>query len=414
MLPNGTGAGGPRVPVPASVHRAFTRHSSVVSSRNRLTDEVVCQPVSACCTMCRAGAGGADPRRGGPGSDQQRVAMTTEVERDGTGTGGAPAPAVPRSLKARRGTSDRVFTIGAHGGGVLVLAIMTLVGLFLAIRGAEAIGAAGPDFLTEQDWEPNSGRFGIAAVLFGTVSIALVAISVAIPLAIGTATYIVEYAPEGLKRLLIGIVDLMAAIPSVVYGLWGMFWLEGNLLPVAKWISTYLGWIPVFDVPAFDAGDPLATPTVFTASAFLAGLVVAMMVAPIAASIMREVFSQAPVGEREGALALGASRWGVIRNVVYPFGLGGMIGGTMLGLGRALGETIAVYLVISPVFVINWHVLATGTNSISSLIALRYGEASPFELSGLMAAGLVLFTITMLVNFAAGFIIQRSRSGASS
>lgn len=105
---------------------------------------------------------------------------------------------------------------------------------------------------------------------------------------------------------------------------------------------------------------------------------------------------------------------GVIRNVVYPFGLGGMIGGTMLGLGRALGETIAVYLVISPVFVINWHVLSTGTNSISSLIALRYGEASQFELSGLMAAGLVLFTITMLVNFAAGFIIQRSRSGASS
>ncbi|WP_255596182.1 phosphate ABC transporter permease subunit PstC [Cellulomonas sp. C5510] len=357
---------------------------------------------------------------GTSGNEQQRAAMTTEAERDVTGaggapgSGGAPGPAVPRTLRARRGTSDRVFTIGAHGGGVLVLAIMTLVGLFLAIRGAEAIGAAGPDFLTEQDWEPNSGRFGIAAVLFGTVSIALVAISVAVPLAIGTATYIVEYAPEGLKRLLIGVVDLMAAIPSVVYGLWGMFWLEGNLLPVAKWISTYLGWIPVFDVPAFDADDPLATPTVFTASAFLAGLVVAMMVAPIAASIMREVFSQAPVGEREGALALGASRWGVIRNVVYPFGLGGMIGGTMLGLGRALGETIAVYLVISPVFVINWHVLSTGTNSISSLIALRYGEASQFELSGLMAAGLVLFTITMLVNFAAGFIIQRSRSGASS
>jgi phosphate transport system permease protein len=138
------------------------------------------------------------------------------------------------------------------------------------------------------------------------------------------------------------------------------------------------------------------------------------MVAPIAASIMREVFSQAPVGEREGAYALGSSKWGMIRSVVYPFGMGGVIGGTMLGLGRALGETIAVYLVISPIYVINWEVLSTGTNSISSLIALRYGEASSFEISALMAAGLVLFLITMLVNFLAGFIIQRTRSGAAS
>ena len=143
-------------------------------------------------------------------------------------------------------------------------------------------------------------------------------------------------------------------------------------------------------------------------------LVVSMMVAPIAASIMREVFSQAPVGEREGAYALGSTKWGMLRSVVYPFGMGGVIGGTMLGLGRALGETIAVYLVISPIYVINWEVLSTGTNSISSLIALRYGEAAACEISALMAAGLVLFLITMLVNFLAGFIIQRTRSGAAS
>jgi phosphate transport system permease protein len=296
----------------------------------------------------------------------------------------------------------------------MVLAIMTLVGLFLAIRGAEAISAAGSSFLTTQDWEPNSGRFGIAAVLFGTLSIAAIAICVALPLALGTATYISEYAPEGVRRALIGIVDLMAAIPSVVYGLWGMFWLEGSILPVAQWISTYFGWIPVFAVSRFDPADPLATPTVFTASAFLAGLVVAMMVAPIAASIMREVFAQAPEGEREGALALGSSKWGMIRSVVYPFGMGGIVGGTMLGLGRALGETIAVYLVISPVYVIQPHLLESGTNSISSLIALKYGDASAFELSALMAAGLVLFAITMLVNFGAGIIIQRSRSGSAS
>jgi phosphate transport system permease protein len=320
----------------------------------------------------------------------------------------------PRRLARPRSTSDNLFRVGAHGGGVIVLAIMTLVGLFLALRGAEAIVSAGPNFFVEQDWEPNSGRFGIAAVLFGTVTIALIAISAALPLAIGTATYISEYAPDGIKRFLIGVVDLMAAIPSVVYGLWGFFWLEGQIVPVSEWISTYLGWIPIFTVAQFDPSDPLATPTVFTASAFLAGLVVAMMVSPIAASIMREVFSQAPAGEREGALALGSSKWGMIRSVVYPFGFGGIVGGTMLGLGRALGETIAVYLVISPIFVINWQLLSTGTNSISSLVALRYGEASQFELSGLMAAGLVLFLITMAVNFLAGIIIQRSRSGASS
>jgi phosphate transport system permease protein len=312
------------------------------------------------------------------------------------------------------GAADRVFKYGSHGAGLLVLAIMTMVGLFLAIRGAQAMSAAGASFWTEQDWEPNSGRFGIAAVLFGTIAIALIAITVALPLALGTATYISEYAPQGVKSFLVGVVDLMAAIPSVVYGLWGMFWLEGHLLPVARWISTHFGWIPIFKVDRFDPLDPLATPTVFTASACLAGLVVAMMVAPIACSVMREVFAQAPVGEREGALALGASKWGMIRSVVYPFGRGGIIGGTMLGLGRALGETIAVYLVISPVFVINWQVLSTGTNSISSLIALRYGEASGFELSGLMAAGLALFAITMVVNFGAGIIIQRSRSGESS
>lgn len=320
----------------------------------------------------------------------------------------------PRSLKARRSLSDGFFRFGAHGGGVIVLAIMTLVGVFLAVRGAEAIAAAGPSFLTTQAWEPNSGNFGIAAVLFGTVVIGLIAITVAVPLALGTATYISEYAPDSLKRLLVGIVDLMAAIPSVVYGLWGLFWLQGALVPVSQWISTYFGWIPIFAVSDFDPNDPLATPTVFTASAFLAGLVVSMMVAPIASSIMREVFSQAPVGEREGAYALGASKWGMIRSVVYPFGMGGIIGGTMLGLGRALGETIAVYLVISPIFVINWQVLSTGTNSISSLIALRYGEATPFEVSALMAAGLVLFAITMLVNFVAGYIIQRTRSGSAS
>ncbi len=320
----------------------------------------------------------------------------------------------PRVLRSVRGGQDRLFGLVSRGSGTIVLGIMTLVGVFLLLRGLPALSAAGPAFLTTEAWEPNSGKFGIAAVLTGTIFIAITAIVVAIPLAIGTALYISEYAPRQIKQALVSIVDLMAAVPSVVYGLWGLFLLQPNILGIARWIASTFGWIPLFAVTGFTPSDPLSSPTIFTASTFVAGLVVAMMVAPIVSSIMREVFTQAPIGEREGALALGATRWGMIRSVVLPFGRGGMIGGTMLGLGRALGETIAVYLIISPAFVIQPHILETGSNSISALIALRYSEASPFEISALMAAGLALFLMTLVVNFGASIIISRSRSGSAS
>ena len=325
-----------------------------------------------------------------------------------------PTTDAPRTLRARRDAADLPFRVITWTSSTAVLAIMSLVGVFLLVQGFQALRAAGPGFVTTEAWEPNSGVFGISAVLFGTVMIALTAIVIAVPLALGTALYISEYAPRQIRQALVSVVDLMAAVPSVVYGLWGLFLLQPNILPVSQWIATVLGWIPIFAVTDFDAADPLTSPTIFTASTFIAGTVVAMMVAPITCSIMREVFMQAPMGEREGALALGATKWGMIRSVVLPFGRGGMIGGTMLGLGRALGETIAVYLIISPVFVVQPHILETGSNSISALIALRYSEASPFEISALMAAGLALFLVTLVVNFGASFIISRSRSGASS
>ncbi|MGW8880728.1 phosphate ABC transporter permease subunit PstC [Streptomyces mirabilis] len=301
-----------------------------------------------------------------------------------------------------------------RGGGGLVLAIMLLVGGFLTYRAWQALSVAKWDFVTTEAWEPEGGHFGIAAVLVGTVLIAMVAIVFAVPLALGTALYISEYAPPRIRQTLISVVDLMAAVPSVVYGLWGLFFFQGHVVTVSRWISTYFGWIPLFEVDGADPRDPLATATVYTSSTFIAGMVVSLMVAPIICSVVREVFSQAPVGEREGAYALGANRWGMIRSVVLPFGKGGMIGGTMLGLGRALGETIAVYLIISPVFVIQPHILQNGTSSVSSLIALRYGEASPMGMSALMAAGLALFLMTLVVNFAASSIVARSRSGATS
>ena len=326
----------------------------------------------------------------------------------------APGPAddVPRVLRGAGEWSDRVFRGVARGSGAVVLALMLLVGAFLAYRAWSALTVAKWSFLTTAAWEPDSHHFGIAAVLTGTVLIGLVAIVIAVPLALGTALYISEYAPRRLKRTMVSLVDLMAAVPSVVYGLWGAFFLQGHVVGVSRWISQYLGWIPLFKVDGTNPRDPLATSTVYTSSTFVAGMVVALMVTPIACSVMREAFTQAPSGEREGAYALGATKWGVIRTVVLPFGLGGVIGGTMLGLGRALGETIAVYMIISPVFAVQPHLLQNGANSVSALIALRYGSASSFGMSALMAAGLALFVMTLIVNFIASSVVARSRSGA--
>ncbi|WP_229663250.1 phosphate ABC transporter permease subunit PstC [Microbacterium album] len=333
----------------------------------------------------------------------------------GSGDGGTPAAPQParRSLKARSSLTDSVFRRLAYAAGGITVAIMLAVGLFLSLRAGSALQVAGIDFLFEQEWMPEAGRFGVAAVLFGTVSIALIALVVSVPLAFGTSLLLSEVLRGKVRSFLISLVDLMAAVPSIVFGLWGFYFLQGAMIPVGQWISINFGWIPVFAVTDAD-GAQLTTASAFTSSAFIAGIVVGLMVVPIQTSVMREAFSQTPDGEREGALALGATRWGMIRAAVLPFGRGGVIGGTMLGLGRALGETIAVYMIISPIFTINWQVLKTGTNSVSALVALRYGESSEFGLSALMAAGLVLFLMTLVVNFTASSIVARSRSGAES
>lgn len=325
-----------------------------------------------------------------------------------------PGQVQPRQLNTRLGRGDRIFFRGASASGLLVLSIMVAVGVFLAIQATQALQATGFSFLTTAEWQPDSGRFGIAAVMVGTVLIALVAGVIALPIALGTALFITEVAPTWLKSSLVALVDLMAAVPSVVYGLWGLKLLQGEVVGLSRWINTWFSWLPFFDVARADPNSPLSSASVYSASTFIAGIVVAMMVMPISCVVMREVFSQVPVGEREGAFALGSTRWGMIRVVALPFGRGGIIGGTMLGLGRALGETIAVVLVISPRFDINFHVLEAGSNSVSSLIALRTFESSGFGLSALMAAGLALFAVTLVVNFTASWFVARSRSGASS
>lgn len=320
----------------------------------------------------------------------------------------------PRPIISARDRNDRLFRAGLSSTGIAVLAIMVAVGVFLGVQAFDALRETGLGFLTTTEWEPDRGRFGIGSVLLGTVMIAFVAILVAVPISLGTALFITNVAPARFRGVLISLVDLMAAVPSVVYGLWGLFFFQSGVIGVSRFISTWFGWVPIFSVSGAEANSALPNATVFTASTFIAGVVVALMVMPIQCSVMREVFSQVPLGEREGALALGATRWGAIRVVSLPFARGGIIGGTMLGLGRALGETIAVLLIISPRFDINFRILETGGNSVSSLIAVRYAEASSFSLSALMAAGLALFALTLVVNFIASAFVARSRSGASS
>jgi len=320
----------------------------------------------------------------------------------------------PISIGSRRGRSDRIFDIGSGLSGVTVLAIMGGIGVFLTLRAADALGTAGFGFFTESEWNPEGGAFGVRSLVIFTTMIAIVAVVVSFPIALGTALFITEIAPGRLRSTLIAIVDLMAAIPSVIYGLWGLKFMQGQALGLSQWINTWFGWLPFLGVEGSDPRNPLSTTTVYSGSTFIVGVVVAMMVIPIQATVMREVFSQVPTGEREGAYALGSTRWGMIRAVSLPFGRGGIIGGTMLGLGRALGETIAVLLVFTPRFDVTGNILEKGTNSIAAHIALRSLEASDFGLSALFAAGLTLFAITLVVNFVASGFIARSRSGASS
>jgi phosphate transport system permease protein len=311
----------------------------------------------------------------------------------------------PRTIRSRPSTADVAFRNLLRFGGLAVLATTGLIALFLVLRAGGALAKAGLRFFTTKDWIPAGNRFGIAAVLPDGTIIAAIALVIAIPVALATALFVAEYAPYRLKRPLIALIDLMAAIPSIIYGLWGVFFLQPRIIGTARWMSEHLGFIPIFKV----RGEH--TPASFTSSTFLAGTVVSLMIIPIVASISREVFSQAPAGEREAAYALGATRWGMIRSVVLPYGRGGVVGAIMLGFGRAMGETIAVALIISPTFDIAYRILENSGMSIAALIALRYQESTSEMLSSLMAAGLTLFAITIVVNTIGSVIIGRSRSG---
>jgi phosphate transport system permease protein len=299
---------------------------------------------------------------------------------------------------------DRWYNRITLSAGLLVLALLAFVGLFLLLRSQDAISRTGIfDFLTKEGWRTDTKppHIGVLGLLVGTVTVAVIAVTIAIPFAVLAALCITEYATAKWRKYLTGLVDLLAAVPSLIFGLWGFLYLSQQLVPLERWISDNFGAIPIFEV---DKGSKLS------GSPFIAGVVVSLMVFPIVASVVREVFAQTPQGEKEAALALGSTRWGMIRAVVLPYGRGGIIGGAMLGLGRALGETIAVRLILGGVPFAQPHVLQNGAGTIAGFIATRAG-GDPFTVSGLMAAGLVLFILTLATNMIASVVVSRSRSG---
>jgi phosphate transport system permease protein len=313
-----------------------------------------------------------------------------------------------RQLTTKPRFSDKVFRFIVTGGGFTSLIILGLIALFLFLEGLPVLQDQGIRFVTGFEWEsgdPDNGipaKYGIGAMLIGTLVVSFIGLVIALPLAVGTALFLTYYAPERLKRALTIVVDLMASIPSVIYGLWGFIVLMPHAIYWAKLLHKYFDFLPFFDMPA----------PVFERSPFIAGIVVGIMIIPIIAAISREVFSQVPIDRIQAAYALGATKWTMIRSVVLPFGVSGIAGGAMLGLGRAMGETIAIYLVLNIYFLPNYDILFSAGGNVASLIVARFGEAGETELRALMAAGLVLFIVTLLVNFLSDFIVKRaSRTG---
>ena len=299
--------------------------------------------------------------------------------------------------------ADRVFNLATSGAGFTVFGLLVLIGAFLLIQGSSTFHQQGLSFLTRVEWRSDThpARLGVLGLLAGTVIVATIAVVIAVPVGVTAALYITGYAKPRARKLLTNFVDLLASVPALIYGIWGYQYLATQITPLSAWLTRHFGWFPPFATQK-DAA--------LTGTFFGAGIVVSLMVVPITTSITREVFAQAPVGEKEAALALGGNKWAMLRRVVIPYGRGGIVGGAMLGLGRALGETIAVTLMLPQRPNLSLRVLQNGGGTISGFIVAHQGDAA--SRNGLLAAGLVLFVITLATNLLASAVISRSRSGA--
>jgi phosphate transport system permease protein len=298
---------------------------------------------------------------------------------------------------------DRIFGGAATGAGLLIIALVVLIGIFLLFQAVPAISQDKVNFLTSRDWDISSKKFGILQLLWTTVATSVVALIIAVPFAIAIALFLTQYAPKWLAGPAAALIDLLAAVPSIVYGLWGYFIVAPKYAPIQDWLSDHVGWFPLFgDVTGVGGGTTM----------FLVGIVLAIMVLPIVTALTREVFAQAPQAHQEAAYALGATKWEMIRTAILPFGRPGIISATMLGLGRALGETVAVLYILSSLpggTKWTWS-LFNGGDTFASKIANGSSEFTPGIGTGAyVAAGLVLFVLTFVVNALARVIIERRK-----
>ncbi len=288
---------------------------------------------------------------------------------------------------------DRIFRGTATAAGAVILLILAGVSVFLLAESVPALTAPDEEVLGGNGLLPYVGP-----LLFGTVLAALIALLVGAPLGVGIALYLSHFAPRRLATSLSYVVDLLAAVPSIVFGLWGIFAFGPALVPVYAWLAENVSWLPFFAGPASGTGRTILT----------AGLVLAVMILPVITALSREVFSQTPRLHEEAALALGATRWEMIRYAVIPYGRSGVVSAAMLGLGRALGETMAVALVLSGGAGITFNLISVSNpTTIPANIALQFPESTGVEISTLIATGLVLFVLTFAVNFAARAVVNR-------
>lgn len=300
--------------------------------------------------------------------------------------------------------ADRLFSFASQGAGVTVLVLVTLVGVFLVSQAIPALARNEASFLTSREWTVggDAPRFGILELVWTTTAASVIAMLVAVPVGVCVALFITEYAPQWLRRPAGNLVDLLAAVPSIVYGLWGLIVFRPIVRPIEDWLSSRLSWLPIFEPTGITGG-----------TIFFIGFVLAIMILPIVTAISREVFAQTPTTHKEGALALGATKWEMIHTAVLPFGKPGVISAAMLALGRALGETIAVTFIVSTLAVGSdwtWS-LFNGGETFASRIANNAAEFdSPQKTGAFIAAGLVLFILTFVVNAIARVVIERRKA----
>ena len=316
----------------------------------------------------------------------------------------APTPPahedVPIELDKKTYGADRAFRMVLAASAAIVLGILIAVVVFLAVDGWPALERAGGKLFTNATWAPDLGRYGMLPLLVGSIAIAVVALIIALPISLATASMINEYLHPRFRPFLTGVVDLLATVPSIVYGFWGLSLISGLQAAPAKWLTQHVSFVPFFRTP---------TPGQYVDSVFATGLVCAVTLIPIITSVSRDVMSQAPRDVCEAALGVGGTRWGMITDVIFPFSRNGIVSAALLGLGRGLGETMIVVLMLSTSNKLTTAILGPqGLGSIAKQITQDFPSGSAIAKSGLVLLGLLLFISTLIVNAVSRAIVTRS------